>query len=200
MRGRSTRETRQGRSCIRNRSVWTATALGFVTVASLGIGPAPDGAVGAARRFDSSSAAETAVNCRAVSSRAMDALATTLRSAYVAASADASQNGSTGQYAVAATNSRDLIKRALDRAARMISDHNSSDPRTTTYAEAGTVKEHTRAIIEVLPQAAHWAVISNIYHNSSDARKAFDLASNALDQGRELFVDACNCYMDGYTP
>jgi hypothetical protein len=141
---------------------------------------------------------EAAVNCRAVSTRAMTALQSSLKSAYSAAQADAAKNGSTGQYAVAATNSRDLIKRALDRSDRMLADHNKIDPRTTTYAEAGTMKEHARAIIEVLPQAAHWATISNIYHKSPDARRAFDLAVNALEQGRQLFVDAGHCYMDGF--
>ena len=42
----------------------------------------------------------------------------------------------------------------------------------------------------MLPQAAHWATISNIYHKSADARRAFDLAVAALDQGRQLFVIA----------
>lgn len=140
------------------------------------------------------------MNCRAVSTRTMQRLQGTLRDAHSAAGTDAARNGSNGAYAVAATNSRDLIKRALDRSARMISDHNSSDPNTTTAAEAGTAKEHTRAIIEVLPQAAHWAAISNIYHKSPDARRAFDGAAAALQQGQALFVDASNCYMDGWTP
>ena len=130
----------------------------------------------------------------------MTAMQSSLKSAYSAAQADASKNGSTGSYAVAATNSRDLIKRALERAGRMIDDHNKIDPRTTTYAEAGTAKEHARAIIEVLPQASHWAAISNIYHKSADARRAFDFAATALDQGHQLFVDASHCYMDGFTP
>lgn len=140
------------------------------------------------------------VNCRAVSTRAMQTLQSTLRSAHSAAEADARKNGNTGQYAVAATNSRDQIKRALDRATDMLATHNSADPRTTTYAEGGTVKEYTRSILEGLPQAAHWATISNIYHNSPDARKAFDGATRALEQSQALFVDASNCYMDGYTP
>ena len=166
---------------------------GVVIVATLAPWPALDGAP-PSPDLD----AETAVNCRAVSTRAMNSLQSSLRSAYSAAQADAATNGSTGKYAVAATNSRDLIKRALDRSVRMIADHNKLDPRTTTYAEAGTAKEHTRAIIEVLPQAAHWAAISNIYHKSTDARRAFDLAATALEQGRQLFVDASRCYMDGF--
>ncbi len=174
-------------------------AMGVLIVATLGLWPVFDG-VRPAADLNAANLDREAVNCRAVSTRALDGLRTTLRSAHSAASADASKNGSTGQYAVAATNSRDLIKRALDRSDRMMADHNASDPRTTTYAEGGTVKEHTRAIIEVLPEAAHWAIVSNIYHNSTDARRAFDLAATALDQGREIFIDASNCYMDGFTP
>ena len=176
-----------------SRRLPSTPVYGLAIVALLGLWPALGGS-----RPSLDLDVEAAVNCRAVSTRTIDALRTTLRSAYSAASTDASKNGSTGQYAVAATNSRDLIKRALDRADVMLADHNKADPRTTTYAEGGTVKEHTRAIIEVLPQAAHWAIVSNIYHDSRDARRAFDLAVAALDQGRELFVDASNCYMDGF--
>ena len=185
-----------------DRRLLSAPAIGLAIVATLGLWPALD-ASRASPDLDGPPPSpdldvEAAVNCRAVSTRAMSALQSSLRSAYSAAQADAAKNGSTGQYAVAATNSRDLIKRALDRAGRMLADHNKIDPRTTTYAEAGTMKEHARAIIEVLPQAAHWATISNIYHKSADARRAFDLAVAALDQGRQLFVDAGHCYMDGF--
>lgn len=187
------RRTRTFRTNPGDRRLLSAPGVGLVIVAALGLWPALD-----VSRVSTDLDAVAAVNCRAVSTRTMTALQSSLRNAYSAAQADAAKNGSTGQYAVAATNSRDLIKRALDRSVRMLADHNKIDPRTTTYAEAGTMKEHSRAIIEVLPQAAHWAAISNIYHKSPDARRAFDLAANALDQGRQLFVDASHCYMDGF--
>ena len=138
------------------------------------------------------------VNCRAVSTRSITNLQRALMTAYDAADSDARQNGTNGAYAVAATNSRMLIKRAVDQADQMLADHRKADPSTTTPAEGGTVKEHTRAIIEVLPEAAHWAIVSNIYHGSNAAREAFNGAAESLDQGLKLFVDASNCYMSGW--
>ncbi|MDX1395129.1 MAG: hypothetical protein R3195_12095 [Gemmatimonadota bacterium] len=134
-------------------------------------------------------------NCRALTGRAMDGIRSSLRSGYTAAQADARKNGSNGAYAVAATNSQNLIKRALDRAETMFSQHGSS--RSVSAAEAGTIKEHARAIIEVLPEAAHWATISEIYHDSPDALAAYEGAVAGLAQGQALFADAGRCYMAG---
>jgi hypothetical protein len=93
-----------------NKRFPSTPVFGLAAVALLGSWPALNGS-----RPSPDPGVETAVNCRAVNTRAIDAIRTTLRSAYSAASADASQNGSTGQYAVAATNSRDLIKRGSRR-------------------------------------------------------------------------------------
>lgn len=168
-------------------------SFGLVLIAAIGLSPAVARAGGGAESDPAD------VNCRAVSTRAMQSLLSTLQNAYSAAQADARQNGTNGEYAVAANYSRNQIKTALDRAAAMLANHNSADPRTTTYAEGGTVKEYTRSILEGLPQAAHWATVSNIYHDSDDARRAFDGAASALDQTRTLWLNASNCYMDGYT-
>jgi hypothetical protein len=67
----------------------------------------------------------------------------------------------------------------------------------TTAAEAGTAKEHLRYVLEILPQAAHWAIISEIYHDSQDARRAFEGSIRVLADGNALFADAGRCYMDG---
>ena len=136
------------------------------------------------------------VNCRAVTTRDMERLRADLRTAHDAADADHRANGSSGAYAIAATNSRDLIQRAIDQADAMIAKHRGSDPRTVTPAEGGTFKEHTRAIIEVLPEAAHWAMVSEIYHDSQPARAAFEGAVAALARGQEIFVNAGRCYME----
>ena len=136
-------------------------------------------------------------SCSAISPRSLEAYGRTIAAAHKWASADASKNGTSGAYAVAATNSRDLLKRAQDRTTTAIADLKKSNPSVTTAAEAGTVKEHIRSILEVVPQAAHWSIISEIYHKSSDARKAFEGSIKVLDQGNRLYAESGRCYMDG---
>lgn len=135
--------------------------------------------------------------CATISPRSLESYGRTIAAAHRSASADASKNGTSGAYAVAATNSRDLLKRAVDRNAAAIAALEGSNPAVTTAAEAGTVKEHVRYILEVVPQAAHWSLISEIYHDSPDARKAFEGSVKVLEEGNRLFADAGRCYMDG---
>lgn len=137
-------------------------------------------------------------SCSAISPRSMEAYSRTIASAQKYATADARKYGTTGAYAVAATNSRDLLKRAQDRATAAIADLNQSNPAVTTAAEAGTIKEHVRAILEVVPEAAHWSIVSEIYHKSSEARKAFERSVKVLEEGNHLYAESGSCYMDGY--
>ena len=135
--------------------------------------------------------------CTAITPKALDAYSRRISAALKWASADASTNGKTGSYAVAATNSRDLLQRALDRSKKASADLSKSNPSVTTAAEAGQTKEHVRSILEVVPQAAHWSIISEIYHKSPDARKAFEGSIVVLDQGNRLYAESGRCYMDG---
>jgi hypothetical protein len=133
--------------------------------------------------------------CLAISPKAVDLYIRTIQNALKWAAADAAANGTSGQYAVAASNSRMLLQRALDRAKLARSDL-GTDPATTTPAEAGTVKEHVRNILETVPEAAHWAIVSEIYHKSADARKAFDGSVAVLEQGNALYAESGRCYMN----
>ena len=146
---------------------------------------------------DSAPAAPVSANpCTAITPRALDDYARLIGTAHRFASTDASKFGSSGKYAVAATNSRDQLKRAQDRAEAAARDLRASNPSVTTPAEAGTVKEHVRFILELVPQAAHWAIISEIYHDSPDARKAFDESVKVLEQGNVLYAESGRCYME----
>lgn len=132
--------------------------------------------------------------CSAISPSSLNAYGGTIGKAHRFAAADAARNGTSGAYAVAARNARDQLKRAQDRAAKAAADL-GSDPGVTTPAEAGTAKEHLRFILELVPQAAHWAIISEIYHDSRDAARAFDASITVLAQGTKLFAEAGRCYM-----
>lgn len=135
--------------------------------------------------------------CTAISPRALTGYAQVIAAAHRWAVADASANGVSGRYAVAATNSRDQLKRAYDRSQAAIADLQNSSPSVTSAAEAGTIKEHLRYILELIPQAAHWAIISEIYHDSANARKAFEGSVEVLQRGSTLFAESSRCYMNG---
>jgi hypothetical protein len=136
-------------------------------------------------------------SCAAISPRNLETYQRTITATHKSATADASRNGTSGQYAVAATNSRDLLERAQGRVTSAISDLRRSDPSVTTAEEAGTVKEHVRYILEVVPQAAHWSMISEIYHDSPEAWKAFEGSIKVLEEGNRIFAEAGRCYMEG---
>ena len=135
--------------------------------------------------------------CTAISPGSLSAYAQVVAAAHKWAAADASANGTSGRYAVAATNSRDQLKAAYDRTLSAIADLRKSGPSVTTAAEAGTIKEHIRYILQLVPQAAHWAIISEVYHDSPDARKAFEGSIEVLKRGNELYAETSRCYMNG---
>ena len=101
-------------SAVRKRT-WMVPACAVVIGATLGMAPARD-ALGAAPELD----LPTVVNCRAVSGREMRNVQSSLMSAHSAAQSDASKNGTTGRYASAARDSRDLLKQASDRTANVL--------------------------------------------------------------------------------
>lgn len=154
-------------------------------------------AAGALLPFQATDGEAAFDSCSAITPRSLEAYGRTIDAAHRAASADASKNGTSGQYAVAAKNSRDLLKRAQGRANSAVGDLTRSNASVTTAPEAGTVKEHLRYILEIVPQAAHWSMISEIYHDSPEAWKAFEGSVRVLEEGNRLFAEAGRCYMEG---
>ena len=135
--------------------------------------------------------------CTAITPRTLDSYARSIGEALKWASADAAKNGKSGQHAVAATSSRDLLQHSVDQIKTASAALSQSNPSVTTAAEAHMMKEYVRNTLERIPAAAHWSTVSEIYHKSTDARKAFDASVVALEQGTRLFAEAGRCYMDG---
>ncbi|MEE8487043.1 MAG: hypothetical protein V3S56_02650 [Gemmatimonadota bacterium] len=148
--------------------------------------------------IEAPAASPTLDPCTSINPQVLDAYSRQISAALKWASEDASKNGKTGTYAVAATNSRDLLQRALNRSNKASKDLSKSNPSVTTYAEAGQTSAHVRYILETVPQAAHWSMISKIYHTSPEARRAFEGSVVVLEQGYQLFAEAGRCYMDAY--
>ena len=136
--------------------------------------------------------------CDSVTPSTLDSYARTIERALKSAQKDARANGTTGSYAVAATNARDLLNRAKTRIDDGADKLRASDPRVTTYAEGGMIKEHVRNSLDWMSEAGHWALISAIYHKSTDARDAFEGTVTALADGQRLFAESGRCYMSGY--
>ncbi|MEZ4588180.1 MAG: hypothetical protein R2909_17520 [Gemmatimonadales bacterium] len=136
--------------------------------------------------------------CATFTQAALNGYRSQLGQALQAAQADARANGSNGRYKVAATNARDLLQRSYDRAGEMLQFSQRSDPGTTTYVEAGNYKAYLQSILKWLPDAAHWATISAVYHRSQSALDAFDRSTAAITRGAQMMADAGRCYAAPY--
>lgn len=136
--------------------------------------------------------------CQSVTPRSVSADAASIDRALRYANADARANGENGSYAVAARNSRDLLDRAKKRVEDGAAKLRGSDPRVTTYAEGGMIKEHVRGSVDLMTQAGQWALISAAYHGSTDARDAFKATVTALAEGHGLFAESGRCFLTNY--
>jgi len=135
--------------------------------------------------------------CTAITPRSLDAYARTIGEALKWASADASKNGKSGRYGAVAINSRDLLQYSLDQVETASAALSQSNPSVTSAAEAHMMKEYVRNTLEKVPGSAALSTVSEIYHKSAEARKAFDASVVVLEQGTQLFAEAGRCYMNG---
>ncbi len=136
--------------------------------------------------------------CAAVTPQSVTAQVRLLEQALGPARRDATKNGASGSYAVAARNARDLLQRSADRMKEAVAKLQVADPAVTTYAEGGEIKEMTRYTFEWISQGGHWALISAAYHRSTDARDAFEGAITALENANRLYAAAGRCFMSGF--
>lgn len=142
--------------------------------------------------------AHTADACATVTPRSLQTFQRSIERALRSAESDARANGATGAYSVAATNSRDLLVQSRNRIQEALSFLQSSSPGSTTFAEGYQVKEYARSTFEWLSRAGHWAVISAVYHNSTDARDAFEGTLGALGEAQRVYGDSSRCYISGW--
>lgn len=191
----------------------TTRAFGLAPLAILlGIGLAPGHrtrpsapsheAIGTGRHPSLSSAPRpTADPCASLNASTLGSYRSLIGRALASARADARANGTNGKYAVAATNTRDLLQRSYDRATQMVKFNQTQgnrNPNSTTYVEAGNFKAYLQSILNWLPDAAHWATISAAYHRSQQAMAAFDGTVDAIQRGGQLIGDAGRCFTAPY--
>jgi hypothetical protein len=139
--------------------------------------------------------------CQSLNGSSLGGYRNLIGKALAAARADAQANGIQGRYAVAATNTRDLLHRSYDRATEMVDfrrNQGDRNPNTTNYVEGGNYKAYLHTIPKLLPDAAHWATISASYHRSQQAMEAFNVTLDALEQGGRLIGEAGLCFTAPY--
>ena len=111
---------------------------------------------------------------------------------------DASANGISGRYAVAATYNlaylQDAEKQFQDLDAWLVSNDLYTpfvNNASAAYQIHGTVRE----VSNLLHYARHWASVSTAYHLSSSARSSISFTGEALTLMDPLGASAVACYV-----
>ena len=139
--------------------------------------------------------------CNALTQSAIQAVLAKIGESRAEAQLDASANGVTGTYAVAATYNlaylQDAETRFQDLDAWLVSEGLYTpfvDNASAAYSVHGTVRE----VSNLLHYARHWASISASYHRSSFAKNSIDRTSQALTLMDRVGVSAVACYIGFY--
>ena len=139
--------------------------------------------------------------CSALTQPAIQAVISKIGQSRAEAQLDASANGITGAYAVAATYNlaylQDAEKRFQDLDAWLVSIGLYTpfvDNASASYSVHGTVRD----VSNLLHHARHWASISAVYHTSSSAKNSIDRTSEALTLMDSLGASAVACYVGFY--
>jgi hypothetical protein len=119
------------------------------------------------------------------------------------AESDVTANGTTGSYAIAAVYNRDYLAEVhqyLLFLQSWLKSQGLDTPFVTNASAAYNIHGYVREAVCSLHYARHWATISVVYHNSSDAFESFNLTSEAIDLAEPLGAQAGRCYMRSYFP
>jgi hypothetical protein len=82
----------------------------------------------------------------------------------------------------------------MDRAAAAAADLRN-DPRVTTTAEAGTINEHVRFILELVPQAAHGRSSARSTTRATTRGKRFEGSIRVPTDGSQLYAEEGRAYL-----
>ena len=179
-------------------------ALLLVTIISLGVV-----LVAATRTSTSANSIVTPANvtiaddpCAALTPGAFTDVIAAIDRSRAAADNDVAANGSSGAYASAARDNVAKLMEARDRIVALqtaLGEHLRS-PHLTNATSAYTIHEPKRTpeVVASLYSARHWASVSAANHRSDDARKSFELTTQAIALVEALGANGGRCYMSGY--
>jgi hypothetical protein len=142
-------------------------------------------------------------SCAALTPAAIDDIITTLHTSLAHAEADATANGTTGAYAVAAVYNRDGVKAAHEQFVTLqtwLNEQGLAAPYVSNTSAAYSVHGTVREAVSQLHHARHWATISVVYHGSADAHASMEVTSTALERIDTLGANAARCYIEAYYP
>ena len=143
----------------------------------------------------------SAGSCDALTPAAIQAVIDTMLESIDKAQLDVTANGVGGAYASAARDNLTYLAEARDKMLVLqdwLKSVGVDEPFVTNATGAYNVHGYAREAIISLQYARHWAMISTVYHNSTDARDSFELTTAALDLIEPLGAQAGRCYMGTY--
>jgi hypothetical protein len=140
----------------------------------------------------------SAGSCDALTPAAIQAVIDTILGSIDQAKLDVKANGVLGTYASAARDNLTYLTEANDKMLVLqdwLKSVGVDEPFVTNATGAYNVHGYVREAIIPLHYARHWAMISTVYHNSTNARDSFELTTTALDLIEPLGAQAGRCYM-----
>jgi hypothetical protein len=143
----------------------------------------------------------SAGSCDALTPAAIQAVIDTILASIAKAQLDVTANGVSGAYASAANDNHTYLTEASDKMLVLqgwLKSVGVDEPFVTNATGAYNIHGYARETIISLHYARHWAMISTVYHNSTDARDSFELTTTALDLIEPLGAQAGRCYMGTY--
>lgn len=145
---------------------------------------------------------EPAGSCEALTPEAIQSAIGSIVDSYDEAVRDADANGLDGAYASAARDNRAYLTEARDRMQALqawLATVDDVTPYVTNTTAAYNIHAYARETIASLQPARHWALISAVYHvtSNADARLSFESTTAALMSIEKLEAAAGRCYMFG---
>jgi hypothetical protein len=136
--------------------------------------------------------------CNALTQPAIQEVIAAIGRSRAQAQLDASANGITGNYAVAATYNLAYLQDAERQFQELdvwLDSNNLYTPFVNNASAAYNVHGTVREVSNLLHHARHWASISTAYHLSSSARSSITFTGEALTLMEPLGASAVACYV-----
>jgi hypothetical protein len=171
------------------------TALTLVTGASF-VGCAQDGDPEAVGTHSAALSTPTADECAFVTHAALSDLLVPIDQAIELSDIDKAANGVTGAYASAANTANDYLHTTRAKVLEM--DGLMTQYGNPIYSMGAWYSFRSVEAWNQLDAATWWLQVSAAYHHSHEARRAIELAGEAMERAATLRMHAVRCYTDAY--
>jgi hypothetical protein len=145
-------------------------------------------------------AAPAPSSCATLNGPSLSGLLGILDAAVASAQTDFKANGVVGAYAVAAKYNLDYVTTAQKKVRDLQNWMISTGYDATNASTAYQIHSYMNEAITSLQAASHWALISTVYHKSTDARSSFEGEMKGTEVANQIGTQAGRCYMVQYLP